>query len=182
MNHFGTNDDTHPRVTPMRMIVWLVAASLLAVAGSSPAQEKSTDSKLFLGVLDDLYGLKAKSIVADDVKPPSEIRVPENRSVAKTRVTITLSFTKDVKNLTELRSLYDTFTVSGGTPFRFDNLPLIFHFFDEDNVCIDKVVISALEGDLSGVKGEAFRVFLTCRTESFNRAKRIEARYYPPLP
>jgi hypothetical protein len=169
----------------MRMIIWFAAASLLAVAGSSRAQDNKSDPRFFLDVFDKLYGLQTKSIIVKDVvKKPTGIQTTEDRSAAKTRITITLAFTRnvrDVKDFPELQLLHDTFTVSTGVPYRFDNLPLIFHFFDEDNVCIDKIIISAIEGDVSGIKGEAFRIVLNCRTEIVARTKRIEARYYPPL-
>jgi hypothetical protein len=160
-----TSPPQEPRT--MKMIVFFVTASLLAAVGSARAQDKSAP-KLNLDVLEKLYDTKMKSVV-----------VTEEKSHVKTKITITFDFTK---NVTDLELLNLTFAASPGIPYRFDALPLIFHFFDEDNVCIEKIIIGAIEGDLTGVRGDAFRVFLYCPTESFKKAKRIEARYYLPLP
>ena len=121
----------------MKMIAWFVTASVLVVASSSRAQDTKSDSKFFIDVLDKVYGIKTKSIVVTDVKPPppSPIPIADVKPEAKTRITITLSFSRDVKTPNELQLLLATFTT--GTPYRFDAQPLVFHFFDEDNVCID---------------------------------------------
>lgn len=156
----------------MRTLAWFIAASALVFAGSSHAKDTKNDTKfpdttkLNFDILDKVYGIKMKSAA-----------VREERSIhtSKTVITITLDFTKDVENV---RALYETFAPSSGVPFRFDALPLVFYMFDEDNVAVGKIVISAVEGEPSGVKGEAFRIFLSCPTETFQRTKRIESRLF----
>jgi hypothetical protein len=120
-----TSPPQEPRT--MKMIVFFVTASLLAAAGSARSQDKS-DPMLNLDVLEKLYGTKMKSVVVTEVKSPH-----------KTKITITFDFTK---NVTDLELLNLTFAASPGIPYRFDALPLIFHFFDGDNVCIEKIIIA----------------------------------------
>jgi hypothetical protein len=154
----------------MKTLVWFVAASALMFAGSSHAADKKTGTKfpdtikLNFDVLDKVYGIKIKSAL-----------VKEEQHASKTEMIFTLEFTKDVENV---RALYETFAPSSGVPFRFNELPLVFYMFDEDNVVVGKIVIMGGEGEPSGVKGEAFRIFLSAPTETFQRTKRIEARLF----
>ena len=156
----------------MKTLVWFVAASALLFAGSSHAADKKTATKfpdtikLNLDILDKVYGIKMKSAL---------VKEEESARASKTGIIITLEFTKDVENV---RALYETFAPSGGVPFRFNELPLVFYMFDEDNVVVGKIVVMGGEGEPSGVKGEAFRIFLSAPTETFDRTKRIETRLF----
>ncbi|QJW95652.1 hypothetical protein [Frigoriglobus tundricola] len=168
----------------MKVLAWFVAASALLVAGSTHAQDKKSDPKLTVENLEQGFGLKMKSVAYNAPKPPPKTRtlVSGDKPADKTDIVITFEFTKGVTDVRQLLWLHESFAPSAGVPFAFNQLPLIFHFFDEDNVCIEKAVISSIEGDLSGIKGEAFRIILSGPTEVFKRAKRIEARYYLPPP
>jgi hypothetical protein len=87
---------------------------------------------------------------------------------------ITLEFTKDVNDVTMLKGV---FYPSGRLiPGDFNQCPLVFHLFDEENVSLKKYVIKSLEGDLTGVKGDAFRILLDCDAESVKKAKKLKAR------
>jgi hypothetical protein len=97
---------------------------------------------------------------------------------AITEVKITLDFTKDVPDVLEMRSAFAA--SGGGNPANLDKHPIVFYLFDEDNVSIGKYVIVKIEGDLTGVKGDAFRIILQIPTETLRKAKKLEARLANP--
>ncbi len=168
----------------MKVFAWFAAACVLIVGGSSRAEDNKSDPKLMVENLERGFGIKMKSVAYSETKHPPKprIQISGDTSADKTGIVITFEFTKDVTDVRLLLWLQESFAPSAGVPFAFNQLPLIFHFFDEDNVCVEKVVISSIEGDLSGIKGEAFRISLSSPTDVFKRAKRIEARYYLPPP
>ena len=168
----------------MKVLAWFVAASALIIGGSSQAQDKKNDPKLMVENIEQGFGIKMKSATYIEPKHPAKprIQVYEEKPADKTGIVITFEFTKSVTDVRLLLWLHESFAPSAGVPFAFNQLPLIFHFFDEDNVCIEKAVITSIEGDLSGIKGEAFRISLSSPTEALKRTKRIEARYYLPPP
>lgn len=159
----------------MKALVWLVAASVLLLAAGSHAEDKKDAKpdepiKVVTEHLDKAWGIKFKSVSVKDTAPEG----------ADTQVKLTLEFTKDITDTTEMRK---AFVAATGIPLKFDGLPLVWHLFDEDNVSLGKFVITDVEGDLTGVKGDAFRVVVSCLTTKFKKAKKIEARLSnPPKP
>jgi hypothetical protein len=157
----------------MRAFVWLLAASGLLVVSGSRAQEKnsvppsSDTTKCVVNHLDRAYGITFKALTtAGNSMPRSE-----------TEIKITLEFTKDVK---DVRAMRRVFVPVANPSTRRDPQPLVFHLFDEQNVSLGQFAIADTEGDLTGVKGDAFRVILRCHTATFQKTKKVEARLSPP--
>jgi hypothetical protein len=54
---------------------------------------------------------------------------------------------------------------------------LYFYFFDEDNVTLGKTNVKAVEGEITGKKGDAIRVLVEARfSPEVAKTKKIEAR------
>ena len=87
-----------------------------------------------------------------------------------------LEFTKDVENLKELREAF-TPVVPGGIRGVRSTWPLWFYFFDEDNVFVYKSPVNAIEGEVTGKKGDAIRVSVAnIQPNDFNKTRKIEAQ------
>jgi hypothetical protein len=159
----------------MKTFVGLVAISILTATVGTHAQEKKeeprTDGlKCVVEQLDKAYGIKMKSVATKDFAPQG----------FDTEIKITFEFTKDVA---DMKALKETFVANDNPPAKLDTYPLVFHLFDEDNVSLKKLVVRQIQGDLTGVKGDAFRIILQCDTATFKKTKKIEARLLnPPKP
>src|SRR5262249_32297833 len=151
----------------------LLAASGLLLVSGSPAQEKkpappSNDTpKCVVNHLGRAYGITFKALTTTGNSMPR----------SETEIKITLEFTKDVKDVHAMRSV---FVPVANPSTKRDVQPLVFHLFDEQNVSLGKFAIADTEGDLTGVKGDAFRVVLRCHTATFQKTKKVEARLTPP--
>jgi hypothetical protein len=146
-----------------------VAFGLLTVAFADDKKEKPKEEgelKCVVDQFDKPWGIEFKSMA-----------IMDSRAKGETEVKITLDFTKDVQNVTEMRR---AFAASGSAPANLDNHPIVFYLFDADNVSIGKYVIMKSEGDLTGVMGDAFRIILRIDTETFKKAKKLEARLANP--
>jgi hypothetical protein len=79
---------------------------------------------------------------------------------------ILLEFTKDNDNVAELQKVFATVSTAD---------KVVYHFFDEDNVSIGIVNHTLQSGTPTGIKGEAFRIYIPLLGQE-KRLKRIEAR------
>jgi hypothetical protein len=126
-------------------------------AFTNGGEKKKSDSiKMDMSYLEKKWGIKYKSHSVQD----SEFKT-------KT-IKILLEFTKDVDDLKEMRRAFGEFKTG---PF-----PLWFVYFDDENVSLAKFLLTRVEGELSGKKGDAFRVFLGINGRDFEKTRRIEAR------
>jgi hypothetical protein len=151
----------------MKLLAWLVAASALAFGATCRADDKKDEAvPVAVDQLEKAYGIKVKSV-----------KTTELQKEGKTNITVTLEFTKDVPDVTELKKVLVTYP-GGQLPkgTMIDSVPLVFHIFDKDNVSLGKHLIWAIEGDLSGVKGDAFRAVLVLPAGSYKQAAKLEAR------
>src|SRR5262245_21915100 len=154
----------------MQTIALLVAVfGLLPGATTDEKKEPPKDDerlKCVVEQFDKAWGIKFKSMTAKDLPG-------KNSDVSThTDIMITLDFTKDVSDVSAIRSVF----AARGVPADLDKHPILFYLFDEDNVSIGKFVIMETEGELTGVKGDAFRIHLQIDKEKLKKAKRIEAR------
>lgn len=89
-----------------------------------------------------------------------------------------MEFTKDVEDLPELRRVFLSYASSGKKP----QTPLLWYYFlDEDNVTLWKTTNSSynsvkIDGELTGVKGDAFRAVLSVPSMIVSKTRRIEPR------
>ncbi len=111
----------------MKSFLWLVvAAALLLSAQSAGADDKKEtpkpdDSlKIVIDQIEKEWGIKLK---ASSKK--------EGKSKTETELKLTLDFTKDVSDLTEMRK---AFIALPAPPRQIATHPLVFHLFDKDNV------------------------------------------------
>jgi hypothetical protein len=155
----------------MKTLVWMATSfGLLTVAFADDKKEKPKEEgglKCVVDQFDKLWGIKFKSMAIMDVGVG-----------VTTEVKITLDFTKDVPDVPEMRRAFEA---TGSAPANLGNHPIVFYLFDEDNVSIGKYVIMKTEGDLTGVKGDAFRIILQIPTEMLRKAKKLEAQLANPL-
>jgi hypothetical protein len=87
------------------------------------------------------------------------------------QITFRLEFTRDVPNLKEMR---EQFTAQG--PNSTDSA-LWFYFFDDENVVIYKTPPNKIEGEVTGVKGDAIRVIIFAISDSvLEKTQKIEVR------
>lgn len=153
----------------MKFFFWLVlAAALLFTAQSAAADDKKGTTKpddslkIVIDQLEKEWGIKLKSSSKKEAKAKTE-----------TELKLTLDFTKDVSDLTEMRK---AFIALPAPPRQIATHPLVFHLFDKDNVSIGKYTIRKIEGDLTGTKGDSFRIILICETAMLDQATKLEAR------
>jgi hypothetical protein len=107
--------------------------------------------------LDKAWGLTLKSV---------QVKKEElNKGTSQIRTTLLLEFNKDVD---DLKGLYKVFTGP--------NSGLAFYLFDKDNVVIGKVTMFGTEGELTGKKGDAFRLVLQTSVLDSQTFAKMEAR------
>src|SRR5262249_10869568 len=134
----------------------LLSALCIATADGGAKKEKQIDLKCDMGYLEMTYGIKYKSHTVDQTGG---------------KVKLLLEFTKDVENLQEMRRALTPPVFSGKTV----EVQLYFHYFDEDNVLIYKIAADKLEGELSGKKGDAFRLIIPFTGDPIKHARKMEA-------
>src|SRR5262249_49907709 len=107
------------------------------VNGKNPANSKY-DIKYDMSYLEKTWNLKVKSLTLSGEPPHTQIKM-------------LLEFRTDVDDLKEMRQSLAG-SPSGGAVW--------FYLFDEDNVVLHKTRIQATEGELTGKKGDAFRMYV----------------------
>jgi hypothetical protein len=132
-------------------------------AFTNGGEKKKSDSiKFDMTYLEKTWGIKYKSHSVEDYEIARE---------TVKALKILLEFTKDVDNPKEIRRAFlYPMPLKGDTP-----IYLWFFFFDEDNVSLGKLCPTQVQGELSGKKGDAFRVILT-RYPPFQKVRKVEAR------
>jgi hypothetical protein len=130
-----------------------------------------------MSYLEKKWGIKLKSFRRGPIKNQGDF------------VMLLLEFTKDVEDLKGMRLALSpdkkeeaqkgVYTGKKGKidPDEPEQPPLYFHYFDSENVQLAKMRPEKLFGELSGVKGDAFRLFIPLRFQN-NRILpvRLEAR------
>jgi hypothetical protein len=133
------------------------------------ADDKNEQPKWVVDQFDKAWGIKLKSVAMKD------------SGGSFTEVKMTLEFTKDVPDVEEMRKAFAAGfgtppKARRGTPPNPVNHPILFYVFDKENVSIGKFAISRIEGDLTGVKGDAFRIILVIPNYTLKEAKKVEGR------
>jgi hypothetical protein len=142
----------------IRSIAFGIVCLALFIGGGR-TQEKKEDGKKGsiewkLDYLDTTFGIKLKSATFADKDKEFKLL---------------LEFTKDVENPNDMRV---AFLAPKGKSIQ---PKLWFHFFDGDNVKLFKNHLDRTEGELSGKKGEAFRVYIKIAAIE-NKIKKVEVR------
>ncbi|HZZ80835.1 MAG TPA: hypothetical protein VFE62_20195 [Gemmataceae bacterium] len=131
----------------------------LFVAFAVNAQEQPKSGPLIAGevayhmeYLDKTWGIKLKSI--DPGKANSGT------------CTLLLEFSKDVDDLKQMRAAFSEI----GAPH------VLYYLFDQDNVVVGKSGLKDIEGELTGKKGDAFRVKIMNHAGPSKKVFKVEAR------
>ena len=95
----------------------------------------------------------------------------ERTTEGATLITLTLEFTNNTQKsyLSSLRKLFAGEQTSSGTQLR-------CNFFDEDGVVFTKLPPGKMEGEVSGMKGDAFRMSLSVPNAVLAKTKSISIR------
>lgn len=142
----------------------LVLLPFWTLAVESGAKKTEDGIKFNMDYLEKTWSMKYKSHAVDDY---SFMGAPVKR------VKLLLEFTKDVD---KVKDLQQRFRPSRIPPNADTVIPLWFYCFDDDSVSVAKVYPFHIEGELSGKKGDAVRVWLNIDTTTFKRTRKIEAR------
>ncbi len=138
--------------------------SLLVVfcaATPGMGQKRDEPVKWEMGFLDKTFGIKFKS-----GGPPGQL----NRGFK-----MVFEFTRDLKapELAELRRLLQPPTTMPPAFF--------FYSFDDENIAIEKLPVAIIEGELTGVKGDRFRLITAEMMHGVAAdIRKVEARPAPP--
>ena len=138
----------------MRALAIVISATAIILGAQpfpGPAQEKKPDSiKWNMEYLEKTWGIQLKSVKIEEFKDTKD----EKPYMAARML---LEFGKDIEK-EELSEVYGNLTaqVVGGKAVGQGRLG--FHFFDEENISLGTQVVSHLQGNLTGKKGDAFRI------------------------
>jgi hypothetical protein len=130
-------------------------------APSHVPAKKENAPKVDLSYLKQTWGLECKSQ-----------KVERNYGLGGgMQMTFRLEFTRDLPNLKEIRE-----QLTAREPKSSDSA-LWFYFFDGDNVVIYKTPPNKIEGEVTGVKGDAIRVSIFAIGEDIlEKTQKIEVR------
>jgi len=154
----------------MRFAILASLLALLAVGNVGRTQDKKADEIVReSSYLEKGWGVKLKAV--------SRIQIQAGKKVGKRELLqLSFEFEKDLepKELKELRAIFDPIEVIKGGP------RLWFHVFDEGNALIWKshAELVGREGEISGVKGDVFRVSTASYESEKRKMKKIAVR--PP--
>jgi hypothetical protein len=138
----------------------LLVVSTFGVGPQDKDQPKEEGIKCemeYMEYLDKTWGIKCKSVTLDS-------------SSGKLKLKLLMEFTKDVSDLKAMRE-----ALSPLRPGRNREPTFYFHYFDTANVQIAKMPVERLEGELSGKKGDAFRLYLPWG-KAYERTVKIDGR------
>lgn len=140
----------------------VVAVTFFVVAApragaQSPAKDTKEENKkdgitYNMDYLEKTWGIKFKNAAFQSGRPSAYL--------------ITLEFTKDVENLQAMRDAFKS-----KMPAR-----LLFYFFDKESVSLGKTPALLIQGELTGKKGDAFRVKVMPLIDHKVPIAKIEAR------
>lgn len=128
--------------------------------------------------LDKAWGLTVKSATAEDVTTDRIGTMSVGEMKHLVRVCVTLAFATDASDVKAIRTAFAT------TPTYYSRgnaVPRVaFYLFDDDSVVLQRVFLDSLEGEVTGVAGDAFRVTLHCDPEIYKKARKIDLRFPSP--
>lgn len=128
-------------------------------------QKKPGDAiKVDAGFLEKTYGVSYKSYSIADYKA-------KGLKKEYKEVKIVLEFARDAENVAEMQRVFGGQGITGGA-----NAPLLFYCFDADNALLLKAHVYQGEGEMTGKKGDAFRVLVRVPDRVAAKIAKVEAR------
>jgi hypothetical protein len=135
----------------MRAILAGLLAVFLAANGAlgQDVQKKSVPIKADFSFFEDNWGLRVKAFALEQVQQ----KTPAGDTIVIGRITYVLEFEKDAIS-------YDLDAIQN--LFADKNRPMRHIFFDKDQIAIEPFFTHRylIQGEISGVKGEAFRIIV----------------------
>lgn len=151
------------RAMGVKALAWIVAVfGACSLAAAQEKKEPAADDgkpKFVVDQFEKAWGIKLKSMA-----------VKEDAARSGCVVTLTLEFTKDANDAKELERAFARSTRTG------NEIRVIFYLFDEDNVSLGKFTHDSVQGELTGVKGDAFRVGLLLDSQLWAKTRKLEGR------
>ncbi|HEY1188712.1 MAG TPA: hypothetical protein VGE74_13745 [Gemmata sp.] len=142
----------------------LAAVALLGLAG--PAARAADPPPCAIDQLDKSWNLALRSVAVADGRTPFQAATKD--------VQVTLAFTKDVEDVTAIRTAFEGQVVRVAP--KEQPLRAVFYFFDKDNVVVAKAFVEHRDGEITGQTHDAFRVTTQLDPATFAKVKRIELR------
>jgi hypothetical protein len=145
----------------------LAPIAIVVICGltlASPAQNtKNINLKYNLDYLEKTWGIKLKS-------PQIDLR-----GRGGSEIKLLLEFTKDVENVQGMRDAFQPIIITSAKDNRLPKL--YFYVFDDDNVSLAKMQITYTQGEVTGKKGDAFRITVgQIGGTDLQKAKKLEVR------
>jgi hypothetical protein len=153
------------------------ATAVLLATGAAGEDKKEEPVKCSVDRLDKSWNLTLKSATATEVKKDRLGDKKFDKPKMLTEVRITLEFAKAPASIKEVRWCFvpeDKLPKPGEPTLPETHIQL--YTFDEDNVLLKKFELSAIEGEITGKAGDAFRVVVYCEPEFFTKVKKVELR------
>jgi hypothetical protein len=143
----------------------MVSAFVVAVIAAAIGQPAGPEYKL--GISEKVHGLTLKSGSAKSLP---------NSGKSQSGHAILLEFTRDItgKDLENTRKAFRV--VLHQVKDKAEKTDAIVHFFDADNVVLATSAIEYREGQITGRKGDAFRIFVPDQPSIASRIRKIEIR------
>lgn len=169
----------------MRAIAFAAAAALLV--GTAAAQDTKSDKKAEekddvmvpceLDRLDKSWNLALKAAHVKVVQKDSLGDMKFKEPKAFTELRVTLEFAKEPAFVREVRNVFvaESMLPKPGEPARKDShIQLYVH--DAENVVLGKFNPQAIEGEITGKKGDAFRLVFYCDPAFAKKVKKLDLR------
>ena len=141
--------------------IWIGLLCFVACVGSAPTQDKKEEEKkdgieYKMDYLDKTWGIKLKTT-----------------KIENDRISILLTFSKDVEKLDEMRLAFTPARTAKAQP----TVPMLFYVFDKDGVVLNKLNFGTM-GELTGKEGDSFWVVLVALNQ-LDSIKKVEPRPNP---
>jgi hypothetical protein len=161
----------------MKAIAFAATALLVTCAAAVAQDKKEQTVECGVDRLDKSWSLTLKSATAKEVSKDTIGDRKFDPPKTFTEIRITLEFAKAPASIKEVRGCFvpESKLPKPGEP----TLPqthIQLYTFDQDNVLLKKFELSAIEGEITGKAGDAFRVVVYCEPEFFKTVKKVELR------
>jgi hypothetical protein len=135
----------------------LLVVATFGVRSQDKEKPKGEGIKCDMEYLEKTWGIKCKSLTLE----------------SSGKLKLLMEFTKDVSDLKAMREALTPPNLRDGKE---SEPTFYFHYFDKENVQLMKVRVEKLEGELSGKKGDAFRIYLPWGGGNSVNTVKIEGR------
>ncbi len=158
----------------------VVATAVVATAHAEDSKKSPSNEaavKCTTEHLDKSWNLSVKSCTAKEVVKESLGDQKFTPPRAFQEIRITLEFADEAASAKEIRRRFvpESKLPKVGEPALKEPQTQLC-LFDGDNVLLKKLELWSVEGEITGVAGDAFRVVVYCEPELFKKVKKLELR------